>query len=96
MPSNETRPYRRRTNGKAKLCSRLSCANAWLRPRASEDERKRALDAFMEYYNNDRPHLGIKGLTSLTRLAAVSTTLLETTQGQAISHWWDASVSVPG
>ena len=50
----------------------------------------------MEYYNNDRPHLGIKGLTSLTRLAAVSTTLLETTQGQAISHWWDASVSVPG
>ena len=33
----------------------------------------------MEYYNNDRPHLGIKGVTSVTRLAAVSTTLSETT-----------------
>ena len=37
--------------------------------------RMRGLDAFVEYYNNDRPHLGIKGLTSLSCLAALSTTL---------------------
>ena len=34
----------------------------YLHPLATEDERQRAMDAFVEYYNHDRPHLGIKGL----------------------------------
>ena len=45
----------------------------------SKDERQRALDAFVDYSNNDRPHLGINGLTPLSRLASLSTTLRETT-----------------
>ncbi|MCX5985127.1 MAG: integrase core domain-containing protein [Chloroflexi bacterium] len=46
-----------------------------LRPLASEDERQRALDAFVVYCNNDRLHLGLNGLTPLSRLASLSTTL---------------------
>ena len=74
--ARRTRPYRPQTNGKVErwfqtvLCECLS-----LHSLASEDELQRALDTFVEYYNHDRPHLGIKGLTPPFRLAALSTTL---------------------
>ena len=72
----QTRPYRPQTNGKVERWFQTvlrECLS--LHPLASEDERQRALDAFVEYSNNDRPHLGINGLTPLSRLASLSTTL---------------------
>ncbi len=74
--ARRTRPYRPQTNGKVERWFQTvlrECLS--LHPLASEDERQRALDTFVEYYNNYRPHLGIKGLTPLSRLAALSTTL---------------------
>ena len=46
-----------------------------LHPLAREDDCQRALDTFVAYHNNDHPHLGIEGLTPLSRLAALSTIL---------------------
>ncbi|MCX5987294.1 MAG: integrase core domain-containing protein, partial [Chloroflexi bacterium] len=78
--ARRTRPYRPQTNGKVERWFQTVLRECLpLHPLASEDERQRALDAFVEYSNNDRPHLGIKGLTPLSRLAALSTTLRETT-----------------
>ncbi|MCX5985362.1 MAG: integrase core domain-containing protein, partial [Chloroflexi bacterium] len=74
--SRRTRPYRPQTNGKVERWFQTvlrECLS--LHPLASEDVRQLALDTFVEYYNNDRPHLGIKGLTPLSRLASLSTTL---------------------
>ncbi|MSQ43372.1 MAG: transposase, partial [Chloroflexi bacterium] len=74
--ARRTRPYRPQTNGKVERWFQTvlrECLS--LRPLASEDERQRALDAFVEYSNHDRPHLGINGLTPLVRLASLSTTL---------------------
>ncbi len=69
-------PNRLQVNGKVERWFQTVLREClYLRPLASEDERQRALDAFVKYYNNDRPHLGIKGLTPLSRLAALSTTL---------------------
>ncbi|MCX5985886.1 MAG: integrase core domain-containing protein, partial [Chloroflexi bacterium] len=62
--ARRTCPYRPQTNGKVERWFQTvlrECLS--LHPLASEDERQRALDAFVEYHNNDRPHLGIKGLT---------------------------------
>jgi len=74
--ARRTRPYRPQTNGKVERWFQTVLREClYLHPLASEDERQRALDTFVEYYNNDRPHLGIKGLTPLSRLAALSTTL---------------------
>ncbi|MCX5986049.1 MAG: integrase core domain-containing protein, partial [Chloroflexi bacterium] len=71
-----TRPYRPQTNGKVERWFQTVLREClYLRPLASEDERQRALDTFVEYSNKDRPHLGIKGLTPLVRLAALSTTM---------------------
>ena len=74
--ARRTRPYRPQTNGKVERWFQTvlrECLS--LHPLASEDERQRALDAFVEYSINDRPHLGIKGLTPLSNLASLSTTL---------------------
>ena len=74
--ARRTRPDRPQTNGKVERWFQTvlrECLS--LHPLASEDERQRALDAFVEYSNNDRPHLGINGLTPLSRLASLSTTL---------------------
>ncbi|NBT25329.1 MAG: transposase [Actinobacteria bacterium] len=75
--ARQTRPDRPQTNGKVERWFQTLLREClYLRPLASEDERRLALDAFVEYFNNERPHLGIKGLTPL---AALSTTLGETT-----------------
>ena len=74
--ARRTRPDRPQTNGKVERWFQTvlrECLS--LHPLASEDERQRALDTFVEYYDHDRPHLGIKGLTPLARLASLSTTL---------------------
>jgi transposase InsO family protein len=74
--ARRTRPYRPQTNGKVERWFQTVLREClYLHPLANEDERQRALDTFVEYYNHDRPHLGIKGLTPLSRLASLSTTL---------------------
>ena len=74
--ARRTRPYRPQTNGKVERWFQTVLREClYLHPLASEDERQRALDTFVEYYNHDRPHLGIKGLTPISRLASLSTTL---------------------
>ncbi len=74
--ARRTRLYRPQTNGKVERWFQTVLREClYLYPLASEDERQRALDTFVEYYNHDRQHLGIKGLTPLSRLASLSTTL---------------------
>ena len=82
--ARRTRPYRPQTNGKVKRWFQTvqrECLS--LRPLASEDERQRAIDAFVEYQNHDRPHLGIKGLTPRPPRFPVKTIVRETTQRSA-------------
>ena len=74
--ARRTRPYRPQTNGKVERWFQTVLRECLcLHPLASEDERQRALDAFVQYDNKDRPHLGINGLTPLSRLDSLSTTL---------------------
>jgi transposase InsO family protein len=65
-----TRPYRPQTNGKAEAFVKL-VQNGWAyrRPYASGAERIAALERYLVYYNNYRPHGGLDGLTPLQRLA---------------------------
>ena len=74
--ARRSRPDRPQTNGKVERWFQTvlrECLS--LHPLASEDARQLASDAFVKYDNHHRPHLGIKGLTPLSRLAALSTTL---------------------
>ena len=67
-------PNRPRTNGKVeRWFQTVLCESLSRHPLASEDDRQRALETFVEYSNNDRPHLGIKGFTPISRLADLST-----------------------
>ena len=85
--AHRTRPYRPQTNGKVERWFQTVLRGCLYRhPLASEDERQRALDAFVPYDNKDRPHLGLNGLTPLSRLASLSTTLSETTPRQSHEH----------
>jgi transposase InsO family protein len=71
-----TRPYRPQTNGKVERFFRTlldECLYAQSYP--SDRERAEALDAFMCYYNAERPHLALRGLTPHQRLAQSSTVL---------------------
>ena len=75
-PGHGCPPDRTQTNGKVELRLQAVLREClYLHPEASEDELQRALDAFMEYHNHDRPHLGIKGLTPHSRVAFLSTIL---------------------
>jgi transposase InsO family protein len=65
-----TRPYRPQTNGKVErffrtLLDECLYAQSFTSDRARAD----ALDAFVCYYNAERPHLGLRGLTPRQRLA---------------------------
>ena len=69
-------PNRPQVNGKVERWFQIVLREClFLHPLASEDERQRALDTFVEDYDNDRAHLFIKGLTSLSLSAYLSTTL---------------------
>ena len=62
--ARRTRSYRPQTNGKVERWFQTvlrECLS--LHPLACEEERKFSLDTFVECSNNDRPDLGIKGLT---------------------------------
>jgi transposase InsO family protein len=65
-----TRPYRPQTNGKAERFIR-TCLGEWAYARSypTSVARASALPDFLRYYNEDRFHMGINGLTPMQRLA---------------------------
>ena len=73
-PPAHTRPYRPQTNGKAEAFVKI-VQNGWAykRPYDCTAERIAALERFLTYYNNYRPHGGLDGETPLGRLAASTT-----------------------
>lgn len=65
-----TRPYRPQTNGKVERFFRTlidECLQ--VESYASDHERMVVLERFVWYYNTERPHLGLRGLTPSQRLA---------------------------
>lgn len=64
-----TRPYTPRTNGKAERFIQ-SALREWAYARAyrRSDLRVAALSAWIRYYNRERPHMGIRGLSPQRRL----------------------------
>ena len=70
-----TRPYRPQTNGKVERWFQTTLREClYAQILGSEPERAVALRRFVRYYNAERPHLALRGLTPLQRLAELSTT----------------------
>ena len=66
---SRTRPYRPQTNGKVERWIRTVLSEClYLEVFSSSDERRLALARFVDYYNGQRPHLGIGGRTPRQRL----------------------------
>lgn len=64
-----TKPYHPWTNGKVERFNRTleqewEYARAW----TSEEERKEALQEFVNYYNNERPHSALQGQPPMSRI----------------------------
>ena len=63
-----TRPYRPQTNGKVERWIRTVLSEClYLEVFASGEQRRLALERFIGYYNDRRPHLGIGGRTPRQR-----------------------------
>jgi transposase InsO family protein len=63
------RPHCPWTNGKVERLNRtLATEWAYSRPWLSNQERRSALTAWLDYYNLDRPHLGIRGQAPIDRI----------------------------
>jgi transposase InsO family protein len=70
LKHSRTRPYRPQTNGKCERWIRTVLAEClYLEVFASSEERRLALERFVGYYNEVRPHLGIGGRTPRQRLS---------------------------
>jgi transposase InsO family protein len=64
-----TRPRRPQTNGKSERFNRTLLDEwAYRRPYETNNERLTALPAFVDHYNNHRPHTALKGLTPMAAL----------------------------
>jgi len=64
-----TRPYRPQTNGKAERFIQTMLREClYARPYENSKIRQRALQAWLRYYNRQRPHGGIAGQTPYSRL----------------------------
>lgn len=64
-----TRPYRPQTNGKVERFNRTMLEEwAYARAYRSETERVAAFPAWLEYYNHQRGHTALKGLTPADRV----------------------------
>jgi transposase InsO family protein len=69
LKHSRTRPYRPQTNGKVERWIRTVLAEClYLQVFGSSDQRRRALERFVAWYNEQRPHLGIGGRTPRQRL----------------------------
>jgi transposase InsO family protein len=67
---SRTRPYRPQTNGKCERWIRTVLSEClYLEVFGSSNERRLALERFVGYYNEVRPHLGIGGRTPRQRLS---------------------------
>lgn len=66
-----TRPYRPQTNGKIERFHR-TLADGWAYSRhySSEQARRKALPAWLHYYNQHRPHSAIGKVPPVTRLSS--------------------------
>lgn len=66
---SRTRPYRPQTNGKVERWIRTVLTEClYLEVFHSSEDRRLALERFIGYYNEERPHLGIGGRTPRQRL----------------------------
>jgi transposase InsO family protein len=64
-----TRPYRPRTNGKAeRFIQTLLREWAYARPYRTSNQRTRALDPWLRYYNTQRPHTALGYQPPLSRI----------------------------
>lgn len=69
LKHSRTRPYRPQTNGKVERWIRTVLSEClYLEVFGTSDQRRRALDRFVTWYNETRPHLGIGGRTPRQRL----------------------------
>ncbi|MEU8310832.1 IS481 family transposase, partial [Actinomadura sp. NPDC048955] len=68
----KTRPYRPQTNGKVERFHR-TLADGWALGRfhSSEQARRKALPAWLHFYNHHRPHTATGGKPPITRLTNV-------------------------
>ena len=64
-----TRPYTPKTNGKAERFVQTSLREwAYAAPYDHSDQRRDALKLFLQHYNTNRPHFGLKGKTPISRI----------------------------
>ena len=64
-----TRPYTPRTNGKAeRFIQTLLREWAYARPYRTSNQRARRLEPWLRYYNRQRPHSALNGLTPRSRI----------------------------
>jgi len=64
-----TRPYRPQTNGKVERFNRTMLEEwAYVKPYASEEERRRAFSVFLHLYNHHRSHTALGGKTPISRV----------------------------
>jgi transposase InsO family protein len=69
LKHSRTRPYRPQTNGWCERWIRTVLVEClYLEVFAGSDQRRCALDRFVTWYNEVRPHLGIGGRTPRQRL----------------------------
>jgi transposase-like protein len=65
----KTRPYRPQTNGKVERFNRTMLEEwAYVKPYASEAERREAFGPFLHLYNHHRSHSALKGRTPISRV----------------------------
>jgi transposase InsO family protein len=70
IAAKRTRPYRPQTNGKAeRMIQTLLRKWAYAVPYANSAHRRAALQTWLRYYNEDRPHASLNRQTPISRLA---------------------------
>jgi len=70
IAAKRTRPYRPQTNGKAeRMIQTLLRKWAYAKPYANSAHRRAALQTWLRFYNEDRPHASLNRQTPIGRLA---------------------------
>jgi transposase InsO family protein len=70
IATKRTRPYRPQTNGKAeRVIQTLLRKWAYVRPYANSADRGAALEPWLRFYNEQRPHASLNRQTPVSRLA---------------------------